>query len=122
MYGKAAAALLAGLCLVNRPPTVRAQADACAAADANGDGTVDVRDLLALLAAFDCSYDPGSVGEADTCVVDMNAGFDWVELVDADGATMIADDDWISGAQNTWASDDGWVDVDVGVLGNCFNW
>jgi hypothetical protein len=45
-----------------------------------------------------------------------------VELVDADGATMIADDDWISGAQNTWASDDGWVDVDVGVLGNCFNW
>ena len=126
MYGKAAAAVLAGLCLVNRPPTVRAQStfagQSCAASDTNGDGSVDVRDLLALLASFDCTYDSSSAVEADVCTVDMSASFNWVELVGADGATMIADGDWTSGAQNTWESDDGWVDVDVGMLGNCFNW
>jgi len=126
MYGKAAAAVLAGLCLVNRPPTVRAQStfagQSCAASDTNGDGSVNVSDLLALLASFDCTYDTSGAVEADVCTVDMSASFNWVELVGADGATKIGDGDWTSGAQNTWESDDGWVDVDVGMLGNCFNW
>ena len=35
--------------------------------------------------------------------------------------TLVGPDDWTSGGQNTWSSDDGWFDVDISAMGG-FTW
>jgi hypothetical protein len=54
------------------------------------------------------------------CLINTAAAATWVDIVSSSG-TLIGPGNWTSGGQNSWASDDGWFDVDISAMGG-FSW